>query len=110
MLCSSAAFQGYFGFYPQSRPQLEAYPFGGFSEFMTASPQRLVKLPTEISFDQAARLGYIGTSFAALRAGGVGAGSVIAINGITGTLGVGATLLALGMGLALVAESWPSLL
>ena len=98
MLCSSAAFQGYFGFYPQSRPQLEAYPFGGFSEFMTASPQRLVKLPTEIGFDQAARLGYIGTSFAALRAGKVGAGSAIAINGITGTLGVGATLLALGMG------------
>src|SRR5947208_939516 len=45
MLCSAAAFQGYFGFFPNSRPQLEAYPFGGFSEYMTASPSRLVKLP-----------------------------------------------------------------
>ncbi len=42
--------------------------------------------------------GYIGTSFAALRSARVGAGTWIAINGITGTLGVAATLLALGMG------------
>jgi len=98
LLCSSGALQGYFGFYPTSRPQLEAYPFGGFSEYMTASAQRLVKLPDAVSFDQAARLGYIGTSFAGLRAGKVGAGTTVAINGITGTLGVGATLLALGMG------------
>ena len=98
MLCSSSALQGYFGFFPTSRPQLEAYPLGGFSEYMTSSAQRLVKLPGTVSFDQAARFGYIGTSFAALRAGKVGAGSTVAINGITGTLGVGATLLALGMG------------
>ena len=98
MLCSAAAFQGYFGFFPQSRPQMDAYPYGGFSEFMTAAPHRLVKLPEEITFDQAARFGYLGTSFAALRVGKVGPGSHVAINGITGTLGVGATLLALGMG------------
>lgn len=98
MLCSAAAFQGYFGFFPQSRPQMEAYPYGGFSEFMTAAPRRLVKLPEQVTFDQAARFGYLGTSFAALRAGRVGPGSHVAINGITGTLGVGATLLALGMG------------
>jgi threonine dehydrogenase-like Zn-dependent dehydrogenase len=98
MLCGGAAFQGYFGFFPQSRPQLEAYPFGGFSEYITAAPQRLVLLPDDVSFDQAARFGYIGTSFAALRTAGVGAGSWVAINGVTGTLGVGAALLALGMG------------
>ena len=55
-------------------------------------------LSDAVSFDAAARFGYIGTSFAALRRGGVGAGSSIAINGVTGTLGAGATLLALGMG------------
>ncbi len=98
MLCSAAALQGYFGFFPQSLRQLAAYPFGGFSEYMTAAPQRLVKLPNEVTFDQAARFGYIGTSFAALRAGKVTAGTSVAINGITGTLGVGAVLLALGMG------------
>jgi alcohol dehydrogenase len=51
-----------------------------------------------VSFEAAARFGYLGTSFAGLRRGGVDAGSRVAINGVTGTLGVGATLLALGMG------------
>src|SRR5262249_23291214 len=77
---------------------LMAYPFGGFSEYMTASPQRLVLLPQQVTFDQAARFGYLGTSFAALRLGQVSGGSWIALNGITGRLGGGATLLALGMG------------
>lgn len=98
MLCTAAGFQGYFGFFAGSRRLLEAYPLGGFSEFMTAAPGRLVRLPAEVGFDQAARFGYLGTSFAALRAGRVGAGSWVLINGVTGTLGVGATLLALGMG------------
>jgi D-arabinose 1-dehydrogenase-like Zn-dependent alcohol dehydrogenase len=98
MLCSAAAFQGYFGFFPHSLRQLARYPYGGFSEYMTAAPQRLVMLPDAVTFDQAARFGYIGTSFAALRAGNLGAGTWVAINGITGTLGVAATLLALGMG------------
>jgi D-arabinose 1-dehydrogenase-like Zn-dependent alcohol dehydrogenase len=98
MLCNAAAFQGYFGFFPHSVRQLTDYPFGGFSEYLTASPQRLVHLPQQVTFDQAARFGYLGTSFAALRLGEVSGGSWIAINGITGTLGAGATLLALGMG------------
>jgi alcohol dehydrogenase len=98
MLCSSAAFQGYFGFFKHSLRLLEAYPYGGFSEYITASAGRLVLLPPEVDFDHAARFGYIGTSFAALRAGRVGAGTWVAINGITGTLGVAATLLALAMG------------
>ena len=98
LLCSAAAFQGYFGFFPHSLPQLARYPFGGFSEYMTAAPQRLVILPDAVAFDQAARFGYTGTSFAALRLGNVGAGTWLAVNGITGTLGVAAALLALGMG------------
>jgi len=87
MLCSAAAFQGYFGFFPHSTRQLLDYPFGGFSEYITASPQRLVHLPPRVTFDQGARFGYLGTSFAALRRGQVRGGSWIAINGITGTLG-----------------------
>jgi len=47
MLCSAAAFQGYFGFFPHSTRQLLDYPFGGFSEYITASPQRLVHLPPQ---------------------------------------------------------------
>ena len=98
LLCSAAAFQGYFGFFPHSLPQLARYPFGGFSEYLTAAPQRLVILPDTVTFDSAARFGYTGTSFAALRLGNVGAGTWLAINGITGTLGVAAALLGLAMG------------
>jgi alcohol dehydrogenase len=98
LLCSNAALQGYFGFFPESMKLIEAYPYGGFGEYMTAEPHRLVKLPTQVTFNQAARFGYLGTSFSGLRFGGVGAGTWLGINGITGTLGVGATLLALAMG------------
>jgi alcohol dehydrogenase len=98
LLCSSAALQGYFGFFPESMKLIEAYPYGGFGEYMTAEPHRLAKLPKQVTFNQAARFGYLGTSFSGLRFGGVGAGSWLGINGITGTLGVGATLLALAMG------------
>ena len=96
--CSAAAFQGYFGFTDQSTPQLRAYPWGGFAQYMAASASRLVMLPDTVTFDQAARFGYLGTSFGALRRGGVGPGSSVAINGVTGTLGIGATLHALAVG------------
>jgi len=98
LLCAHAALQGYFGFFPESKRLMEAYPYGGFGEYMTAEPNRLVKLPERVSFNQAARFGYLGTSFSGLRFGGVNAGTWLGINGVTGTLGVGATLLALAMG------------
>jgi len=98
MLCSEWALQGYFGYVPASQRLLADYPYGGFAEYITAAPERLVKLPDSVTHEQAARFGYLGTSFSGLRAGRVGVGSWVIINGITGTLGVGATLLALGMG------------
>ncbi len=98
MLCADAALRGYFGFTARGARLLEDYPYGGLCEFLTAAPQSLVKLPPAVSFDEGARFGYLGTSFAALRLGGAGAGSWIAINGVTGTLGVGAVMLALAMG------------
>src|SRR5262249_16978211 len=98
LLCADAALRGYFGFTPRGAELLEDYPYGGLSECLTAAPRRLVKLPAQVTFELGARFGYLGTSFAALRRGGAGAGSWIAIHGITGTLGVGAVLLALAMG------------
>jgi len=98
MLCGRAAFQGYFGFFPESEKLLRRYPYGGFAQYMTAAPDRLVHLPVQVSFDHAARFGYLGTSFSGLRFGQVGGGTWLAINGITGTLGVGATLIALAFG------------
>ena len=98
LLCRNAALRGYFAFSPNGVKRLEEYPYGGLCEIITASPHNLVKLPPEVSFAQGARFGYLGTSFAGLRKGGVAAGSTVAINGVTGTLGVGAVMLALAMG------------
>lgn len=98
LLCADAALRGYFGFTPKGAKLLAEYPYGGLAEYLTAAGDTLINLPPAISFDEGARWGYLGTSFAALRRGGAGAGSTIAINGVTGTLGVGAVLLALAMG------------
>ena len=54
-----------------------------------------MKLPDNLTFEQAGKLGYIGTSYGALRMRPAGPGQVAFIDGITGTLGVAATVLAL---------------
>lgn len=96
--CLAYTFQGYFGFGPGSRDIYQRYPYGGFCEFATAPAAGLVKLPDAVSFEAASRFGYLGTAYSALRKAGIRAGSSVLINGATGTLGVGAVLLARAMG------------
>lgn len=91
-------FQGYFGFGPGSQEIFDDYPDGGLAEYQKAPADGLVILPDEVSFEEACRFGYLGTSYAALRKAGAGAGMTVIINGGTGTLGVGAVLNALAMG------------
>lgn len=96
--CAAYTFLGYFGFGESSKKVFVDYPYAGFAEYMTAPASSLVKLPSQMSFEQAARMGYLGTAYSALRKAGAGAGQSILISGATGTLGLGAVLLALGMG------------
>ena len=96
--CTNFTFRGYFGFGPQSQRQFDAYPYGGMCEYITAPQHNLVALPANVSFDEAARFGYLGTAYAAIRKTQAGPGSTILINGISGTLGLGAVLIALGRG------------
>jgi threonine dehydrogenase-like Zn-dependent dehydrogenase len=98
MNCANFTFRGYFGFGPDAQRQFDAYPYGGMCEYITAPQHNLVPLPDNVSFEGAARFGYIGTAYAALRKAGAGPGKTIFINGLTGTLGLGATLTALGRG------------
>ena len=98
LMCPSLTLRGYFGTGPESERLMKAYPFGGFSEYTTANADKLVRLPASVSFETAARLGYVGTSYHALKRAGITAGSSVLIHGITGTLGVGAALLALALG------------
>ena len=100
--CSAYTFQGYFGFGPGSQQLFEDYPYAGFGQYLTAPAANLVKLPESISFEQGARFGYLGTAYAALRKAQFAPGQTVLIDGATGTLGIGAVMLALAMGAAKV--------
>lgn len=97
-LCACGTLRGYFSNTPLGQPLLKRYPIGGLAEYVVSPDTHIVKLPDSIDSLSAARFGYAGTSFAALRRGNLGPGKTLLINGITGTLGVAATVLALGMG------------
>jgi len=96
--CQYYTFNGYFGFSSKSESIFQQYPYGGMSEYMTAPASVVVELPESVSYDQAARFGYIGTAYSALKKCQVGATSVILINGASGTLGLGAVISALALG------------
>lgn len=96
--CEYAALSGYFGIGLKSRQTLDDYPYGGFAEYMTAPQYSLVKIPDNVSFETAARWGYLGTAYGALRRADVNMTTNVLINGISGTLGIGAALFALALG------------
>lgn len=91
-------FQGYFGFGPGSQEIFNDYPQGGFCQYVKAPASGLVVLPEGVSFEQACRFGYLGTSYSALKKARVSSGTAVLIHGGTGTLGLGAVLNALAMG------------
>ena len=93
--CPHWTLQGYFG---RSQDIMRAYPYGGLAQFITAPAIALVKLPDNVSFEAAARFGYFGTAYSAMKKIGVGPGQTLLINGISGQLGLNAALLALAMG------------
>jgi len=96
--CSSYAFAGYFGFSPTSVELLDRYQ-GGLAEFMIAPNYSLVRLPDNLDYNTAARFGYLGTMYSALKKAGAAPGKSVLVNGISGTLGLSAVLLAPAMGL-----------
>ena len=96
--CTSIVLQGYFGVTPTAQDIFDRYPFGGLGEYMTAPADAVVILPDNITFEEAARFGYLGTGYAALRKGRAGPNVVTLVNGASGTLGLGTVLNALAMG------------
>ena len=93
--CPHWTLQGYFG---RSQEIMRAYPFGGLAQFITAPATALVKLPDNVSFEAAARFGYYGTAYSAMKKLRVGPGQTLLINGVSGQLGLNAVSLALAMG------------
>lgn len=100
--CNHLTLSGYLGSGPRSSQMLAEYPYGGYAEFMTAPQYSLVKLPDVVSFETAARWGYFGTSYSALRRANVNMSTTVLIDGISGTLGLGAALFALALGAPMI--------
>lgn len=98
--CSYYTLNGYFSTCRDGQRIFDLYPYGGFSEYMTAPEYAIVKIPDNLTFEQAGRFGYLGTSYGALKNAAAGPGQIGLIDGITGTLGVAATVLGLAMGLS----------
>jgi threonine dehydrogenase-like Zn-dependent dehydrogenase len=98
LACRRAVFQGYFAFNPGASVTYKDYPHGGMCEYTTAPANACVRLPDNMDYDVAARLGYMGTAYSALKKAKVHAGDTVLINGISGTLGLGAAIFALAMG------------
>jgi alcohol dehydrogenase len=96
--CTHYTFNGYFGFSQNSLKIFKDYPYGGLGEYMTAPQYSLVRLPANVSYEQAARFGYLGTMYSAMRKSGIGPGKTLLVNGISGTLGIGGALFGLAMG------------
>lgn len=93
--CPNFTFQGYFG---RSQEIMKAYPYGGLCQFITAPEDALVKLPDNVSYEAAARFGYLGTAYGAMKSLGVGPGQTFLVNGVSGMLGLNAVMIALAMG------------
>lgn len=100
--CRAFTFQGYFGRGPLSQAIFDAYPYGGMSEFITAPQSALVKIPDNVAFEQAARFGYLGTAYAAIRKAGAGPGSSLLVNGVGGALGLCVALAGLATGVTAI--------
>lgn len=96
--CEYLTFAGYFGFVEGAQKMFDRYPYGGLGEYMIAPANALVDLPDDVSFEDGARFGYLGTAYGALRRANVGPDTTVLINGATGTIGVGAIMLCLAMG------------
>ena len=96
--CAHYTFAGYFGFSQKSKEIYKRFPSGGYAEYMQAPVYSVVKIPDKMTYDEAARLGYVGTAYGALRRANVGPETVVLINGASGTLGLGAVQCALALG------------
>jgi alcohol dehydrogenase len=96
--CRYSGLRGYFNMGPDGDRLQRLYPYGGMSEYVTSPATKVARLPDNIDFDTAAHLGYLGTSYAALLKGKLRPRGTLLINGVTGTLGVAAVQMALGLG------------
>lgn len=98
--CKYFTLNGYFSTNRDGQKIFDVNLYAGFSEYMLAPAISIVKIPENMTFEKAGRMGYLGTSYGALRNASAGPGQTAFIDGISGTLGVASTILCLAMGVS----------
>lgn len=98
------AYVGLFGTMPGAGAVLEQWRHGSFAEkfALPAECITVIEPAVRAAPELLARLGYIGTSYHALRRGCFEPGQTVVVNGATGVLGVGTVWLLLALGAARV--------
>ncbi|MDO8634986.1 MAG: alcohol dehydrogenase catalytic domain-containing protein [Dehalococcoidia bacterium] len=100
--CSSYAVMGMTYFAPPGRALFERYGHGGFAEYMLVPVGNIWHLPADISFDQAAKLAFLGVAVKAVEKARLRPGESVLVAGASGALGVCTVMAALAMGAATV--------
>ena len=96
--CPAYTFMGYFAFGPDGQKLFDAYPYGGLAEYLTAPERNLVR-PARLGDLRAGRpLRLPRHRLLRPAQSRAGPGRTVLIDGISGTLGLGACLIALGLG------------
>ncbi len=83
------------------RPGDEVYgeaPSGGFAEYVVVAATRLAPMPSNLTFEEAAATPWAITALQGLRAGGLGAGHRLLVNGASGGVGTWAVQIAKALG------------
>lgn len=94
------AYVGLGAMMPGGAAVLREWPNGCFADKMLLPAECVTPLGAAASLAPAllSRLGYIGTSYGALRRGGFRPADIVVVNGATGVLGVGTVVLLLALG------------
>jgi alcohol dehydrogenase len=96
--CTAYTFNGYFGFPPKSPRMFEDYPYGGLCEYIPHRNTAWSNCRTTSVLKPPHAWVTWATAYKTLLKANVGPGTTVLINGISGTLGLGAVALALAVG------------
>lgn len=98
--CDRAGEMGLFAYSASGVGLLDKYRDGAMAEYIRVPAQNLAMLPENLDFERSARLGYWSIAYRGMKEAGLKAGMTVAVIGATGSMGLGAALLALAMGAA----------
>lgn len=96
--CAEYAVMGMSYFAPPGKARFERYGDGGFAQYMLIPAGNANPLPDAISFEQAAKIAFLGVALKACERAGIRAGSSVVVTGASGALGTCAVMCAHALG------------